>query len=231
VIPVYNEQDALESAVLDWTAALDAAAIDYELLLYDDGSSDATPQRAAALAERLPRLSLRRHPNRGHGPTILRGYREARGAWVFQADSDGEIAPAHFAELWRRRDGFDLLVGARAGRRSSAVRRLVSGLSRAVVRAGFGDGPVRDVNSPFRLYRREPLQRMLALMPDGLFAPNVVLTGLAARLRLRCCELAVPHRGRAAGSGSLGSLRLWRGCARALRETVALARRTRGAGG
>src|SRR5262245_33978912 len=107
VIPVYNEEATIADAVLEWAAELDRSAIDYELLVYDDGSCDHSGRRVEALRASIPRIVLRRHGNMGHGPTVLRGYREAHGEWIFQADSDGEVAPSSFRALWDVRHHHD----------------------------------------------------------------------------------------------------------------------------
>ena len=88
-------------------------------------------------------------------------------------------------------------------------------------------GAVHDVNSPCRLWRREALLPLLARVPDSTFAPNVILTGLAARAGLRIVEIPVGFRARRWGRTSLGSWSLWRRSARALAQTVATALRTR----
>src|SRR4029453_8247802 len=105
-----------------------------------------------ALGRERPQIVAVRQANRGHGPTILRGYGEARGQWVLQVDSDDEMDPSAFPEVWRLREA-DLVLGYRVGRQSPVARRLITAVSFWTVRLLFGAG-VRDVNSPYRLYRR-----------------------------------------------------------------------------
>jgi cellulose synthase/poly-beta-1,6-N-acetylglucosamine synthase-like glycosyltransferase len=84
VMPVYNEVAAVGAVVASWAAVLERLGIDYELLVYDDGSTDGTGAALDALAAALARLRVTHHANRGHGPSIMRGYAEATGRWVFQ---------------------------------------------------------------------------------------------------------------------------------------------------
>jgi dolichol-phosphate mannosyltransferase len=226
IVPVYQEEGALAAVLDDWTRALGALAIDYRLRVYDDGSRDGTAALLDAHARADERIEAVHQPNRGHGPTILRGYREADSAWVFQVDGDGEMPAGAFARLWEARDSYDLLVGDRRDRESAPLRRLVSASSRLLVRVAFGRGP-RDVNAPYRLWRGEALRPLLARLPDDAFAPNVLLSGLAARARLRVFETPVPHHGRRTGRGSLDLRRLAAGVARSARETIATAWRAR----
>jgi glycosyltransferase involved in cell wall biosynthesis len=226
VMPVYNEEAAIPGVLAEWEVALERLDVDYRFAVYDDGSRDGTARILGELAERDPRLLVTRHANRGHGPTILRGYREAASPWILQIDSDGEMAASHFGELWSVRDAYDFLVGARQDRVSAPVRRIVSAGSRASVHALLGRG-VRDVNSPYRLMRRERVAPLLDLLPDDPFAPNVLLSGLAARAGLRILEIPIPHEGRRTGTGSLNVRRLASGITRSFVDTLKTAVRVR----
>ena len=226
VIPVFNEARVVAEVVRGWVSALDRLGVRYELLVYDDGSTDETPAILHRLAESSPRLTVRTHGNRGHGATVLRGYREARGEWVFQADGDGELGAEGFPALWRERHDRDLVLGLRQRREGTWDRRMVSRLSALTVRALFGVR-IGDANVPFRLMRRVCLERLLAELPKALFAPNVALSGVAALRRLRIAEVPVPHRGRRAGRGSLAGGRIWWAAARSFGQTVAVALRAR----
>ncbi|MEZ5289726.1 MAG: glycosyltransferase family 2 protein [Vicinamibacterales bacterium] len=219
VVPVYNEAALVEGAVTQWLDLLDRLRIDYAFVLYDDGSTDSTADILARLAARHPRVAIRRQSNRGHGPTILRGYREAAGAWVFQTDSDGEMDTAAFEALWRSRADYDLLVGRRVDRQAPLARRLITAVSRHSVRVAFGPG-LHDVNSPYRLVRAARLRDVLPLIPDDTFAPNVLLSGLAVRHGWRVHERPVRCAARRTASGSLGGTRALRAAVRALAQTL-----------
>lgn len=222
VMPAHNEEGAVADAVAAWVAVLDALGIEYELRVYDDGSTDKTGAVLGELANRFPRLVVTSHANRGHGPTILRGYGEARGDWVFQTDSDGEMPPSAFAALWTRRDAYDALLGYRVGRRANLTRRIVTAVARLAVATLFR-ARLRDVNTPYRLMRRSWLQAELPRLPADLFAPNVVLAGLAGRAGLRIYEHPVPYHSRQSGPVRLIRGRLWRGAFRSLVQTAAVA--------
>src|SRR2546425_2631565 len=228
VMPAYNEAGAIREVVLGWDRQLGTLGVPYEIRVYDDGSRDATGDLLAALARERPTVAAVRQANRGHGPTILRGYREARGEWVFQTDSDGEMGPEAFPLVWERRHEADLVLGYRDGRAAPPARRVVTAVARWTVRLAFG-ARVRDANTPYRLYRRAALERLLAAVPPDTFAPNVLLTGLAWSAGLRVVEVPVPHRGRRTGASSIAKLRLLRAAALSFVQTarVALAQRRR----
>jgi glycosyltransferase involved in cell wall biosynthesis len=197
-----------------------------EVVAYNDGSTDESLAILEEMAAREPSLRVVSHANRGHGPTLLRGYLEAKGEWVFQVDSDGELGAGAFESLWRQREDFDFLLGHREGRRSSPARLAVTLMSRAVVATLFGRA-IRDVNSPYRLMRRTSLQELLVDLPGEPFAPNVLLSGLAGRKGLRIREVPVDHQSRRGGTVSLTSGKLARGAFRTFCQALEMNRRVR----
>ena len=226
VMPAYNEEGAIAAVVREWDAELQRVGVPYEMRIYDDGSRDRTGEILDTLAAAHPNVRPIHQSNRGHGPTLLRGYAEAAGDWVLQVDSDGEMAAAAFPTLWARREGTDLVLGYRQGRTSPLARRLITGVSRLTVRMLFGAG-VRDVNCPYRLFRRDALARLLPTVPADAFAPNVILAGLAVRAGLRVVELPVPHTNRRTGASSIVRWKLWRAAFQSFTQTVRVAVRAR----
>jgi dolichol-phosphate mannosyltransferase len=174
VIPVYNEQENLMQLLDDWQPVFRETGVPYELIFIDDGSTDNGPRVLEQLSD--PSIRVVAQPNAGHGPAILRGYRLSLAAeWVFQIDSDHQLDPAAFQELWNNRDRYDLLLAERVDKDAATGRRLISGISRGIVHFLFGTG-VNDVNSPYRLMRAARLGEALQNIPAGSFAPNVLIT-------------------------------------------------------
>jgi dolichol-phosphate mannosyltransferase len=226
VMPVYNEAGTVESVIRSWLGELDRLGVSYEFLVYDDGSRDRTPEVLGEIAKRHKRLVVSRHLNMGHGPTISKGYREARGEWVFQTDSDDEMTPSSFEHLWVRRADYDLLLGCRKGAHERLARRIIRTGSRAIVRLLFGRG-MWDVNAPYRLIRRSKLATLLPLIPPAAFAPNVIMTGLAAREQLRVYQVYVLYRPKPVGTGAIAGWRQWRTALRCAGETLSVALKSR----
>lgn len=222
VIPAFNEAAGIAGVIREWADEIARRGVTYEIRVYDDGSRDATGDEIRRAARENPRVLDAHQPNRGHGPTVLRGYREAAAEWVLLVDGDGEADPAAFPALWQQRHAAELVIGCRISRPQSPVRALVSSVARWSTHLLFASR-VHDVNSPCRLMRTESLRELLGAVPAGAFAPNILVTGLAARAGLRVVEVPVPFRPRRWGRTSLVSWRLWTRCARALAETVATA--------
>ena len=200
VMPAYNEEPLLKATVEPWLQSLRELEIGFEMLILDDGSTDQTLCLLGELAAEFPEIVVHSHPNSGHGPTILRGFREARGDWVLQIDSDGEVFPSDFQRFWRMRDDFDFLLGFREGRNLGLARNWLSRVARAWSGLCFGTH-FRDVNCPFRLMRKSFLGSYVPLIPESAFAPNLLLTGFAGRDGWRCLEIPVQWSPRRSGEG------------------------------
>ena len=224
-MPVYNEEEIVGEVAAAWLEALDGLGIDYELVAIVDGATDASEQVLRAVASRHRRLVVDVTPNRGHGPTVLRGYRRGTKAadWVFQTDSDGEMPAAGFARLWELRRNADAVIGIRTGRRQSRGRRAITLLTRLTARAAFGCR-LTDVNCPYRLMRSSALAPLLALIPDDTFAPNVAISGMLARSGARLAEVPVAHDVRTTGVASILGIKALRAAALSFGQTIRLSR-------
>lgn len=164
VIPAFNEAAALRSLV----EALLGAATWHEVMVIDDGSTDATADEAAAAGARVIR-----HPyNKGNGAAVKTGVREATGRFILIVDADGQHRPADATRLVSHLDAYDLVIGARAGRsHANLVRRLGNDLLNRV--AGYlTERPVPDLTSGFRAAKRECLIEFLHLLPNGFSTPT-----------------------------------------------------------
>ncbi len=226
VVPVYNEGHRLTAMLRAWSAELDRLGISFMLGVYDDGSSDDSEVILDRVAPQIPRLHVVRQPNVGHGPTVIRAYRETTSEWIFQVDGDDEIGPGEFTALWSLRGDADLVMGVRRGRSATWVRRMITWWAKWIVRAAYGANAA-DVNTPYRLMRSSAFKPLLDEISPNFFAPNIALTGMAAMSNLRILEVPVPCSIQPRTRSSLRGFRLWRGVARSLWQTVVVAVRFR----
>lgn len=224
VIPVFNEEKLIGECINEWLNVLDSVNLNYEILIIDDGSSDAT----ISIVERYgdnQNVQVIIKQNEGHGPTILAGYKRAVGIaeWVFQADSDNEISPNQFSALWSRRQGQDAVIAWRQGRNQTTVRRLVTFFARVTTKVLFRCH-LRDVNIPFRLIRSETLTILLEKIPSDTFAPNIALSGALSLMNYQVEECPVVFNERIVGESSLSNLGALRKGGRALLELIKISR-------
>jgi glycosyltransferase involved in cell wall biosynthesis len=163
VIPAYNEAGAIGDVV----RAVSAVPGWHEVLVVDDGSSDAT----AAEAEQAGARVIRHPYNKGNGAAVKTGIREARGEVVLLLDADGQHPPESALALVAAVGQYDMVVGARA----SADQAWLRALGNAVLKrfASWLTGrPIPDLTSGFRAARRERLLEILPLLPNGFSYPT-----------------------------------------------------------
>lgn len=219
VIPVYNEEEIISFVIQDWISELRGLKIDFTIKIYDDGSKDNTLTILNQEAQKYSELHVIDKPNSGHGPTILQGYKEAGTPWILQVDSDNEMRAEYFGALWKNREKYDFLIGIRESRRQPLSRKIVTAISRATVRTIFGKG-VTDVNSPYRLMRRQAFESIFQTIRPDTFAPNVIISGMAAKKNLRIFETGVPVKFRTTGEVSIKKWKLLKSAVKSWWQTV-----------
>jgi glycosyltransferase involved in cell wall biosynthesis len=224
VVPAHNEAGVIESVVGDVVAVVEELVAERgRVIVVDDASTDATGPLLDRLAHRFDSLSVvHLADNVGHGPALRRGFELADAVWIGHVDSDGEISAHELAALWQRRDDGDLILGVRRGRADSRDRRFVTASLRLVMRLLSGRR-IADANTPCKLVRSDLLREMLRASPPDAFAPSVLLALVAARRGARIVEVPVDAHPRAHGASWLVPTRLARGCARSVRDAVAVA--------
>lgn len=210
VMPVYNEASSLPSVIQKWVHEFDRLGLKYRIDAYNDGSKDDSLAVLTQLSETYPALTVIDKPNSGHGPTILKGYRDAsRDAdWVFQIDSDDEISVDEFESFWSKRDNYDFLIGIRHTRQKDMIRLFITKMARFSIALLFGSG-VYDVNCPYRLMRVAQFETCFALIPDDMFAPNVAISGFAVQKNYRIFQDTVRYSFRQQGTVSVGSTKMF----------------------
>lgn len=219
VLPVYNEQEIIDVVISSWYNKLNTLNIAYEICVYNDGSKDNTLKVLNSLANKYPKLQIIHKKNTGHGPTILMGFRNAKGKWIFQVDSDNEMESEYFNLIWDKREKSDFLVGIRENRTSPIARKIITYISHFIIKFLYGSG-ISDVNSPYRLYRASAFYEAFQLLPNNTFAPNVILSGYATLKKLRIYEIPIPCKLRQTGEVSIKKWNLLRAAIKSMVQTI-----------
>ena len=175
VVTVLNEEGAVDELYRRIAAALDGVA--WEAVVVDDGSTDGTWQRLAALHERDSRWrAVRFKRNFGQHPAMHAGLVRARGAIVVTMDSDLQNPPEDLPKLVAAVEaGSDVASGRRAARRDSWGRTLPSRLINGMLRR-FTKVDISDFGCAFNAYRREALEPVLDAIGKQKFTKALVLS-------------------------------------------------------
>jgi glycosyltransferase involved in cell wall biosynthesis len=226
-MPVYNEAGVIADVVgelgRDVVARLDGA----EVVVVDDGSTDATPALLDELAASHDWLTvIHAESNQGHGPSLREAFEASAGEWLFQMDSDGQQVAGELWDLWALREEADLVVGVRRGRSEGRHRDAVSAFARVASRLA-GGRRLRDVNVPFKLIRREVWDDLRGDIPERPVAPSLLIAVGASVRGWRVAEVEISHLPRRHGSSTVDVPALVRLTAGALRELIRFRRRVR----
>lgn len=172
VLPCYNEQDHVVAEVERICAAMDASGYSYELLAFDDASTDDTLARLRAAEARFPHLRVIAFATNGGSGTVRRiGTQRARGEIVVWTDADmsypNERIP-DLVEILLTDDTVDQVVGARDQEmgRHRVLRVPAKWLIRKLAET-LTNTRIPDLNSGLRAFRREVSLPYLRLLPPG----------------------------------------------------------------
>ncbi len=204
--PAYNDSGTIASMVIRAVSAASQLTPDFEVIVVNDGSSDATADIADELARLYPSVRVIHHPvNRGYGGALQTGFRSATKELVFYTDGDAQYDPGELAALWTRLGpDVDLVNGYKISR-SDPIHRIVIGrLYHHIVRRLFALG-VRDVDCDFRLMRRSILDRIQLEKTSGVICLELMKKIQDAGFRI--AEVPVHHYHRAYGRSQFFNVR------------------------
>jgi undecaprenyl-phosphate 4-deoxy-4-formamido-L-arabinose transferase len=206
VVTLYNEDGTAAEVVRRAVGALEGLGRSWELILVDDGSTDATWAAVegahAADEERIHGIRLKR--NFGQHPAMHAGLVRAEGDVLVTMDGDLQNAPEDIPKLVAAIDaGADVASGRRAARHDSWGRTLPSRLINGMLRR-FTGVTISDFGCAFNAYRRSAVEPMLGVIGRQKFTKALVLSGGASVV-----EVDVSHAPRA-GRSRYSPLRLTR---------------------
>jgi dolichol-phosphate mannosyltransferase len=209
VVPVRNEADNIAPLITEIAATLDGRWA-YEIIYVNDGSTDATAERLAAIMKQRPNLRQLRHAvSSGQSAAVRSGVRAARGAIVATLDGDGQNNPMFLPDLIAALEGggrVGLAVGQRVGRKDTGFKKLQSRIANGVRGAILRDG-TRDTGCGLKAFPREVFLSMPYF--DGL---HRFLPALVRREGFEIAYVDVIDRPRHAGVSNYGFFdRLWIG--------------------
>lgn len=197
VLPAYNEEENVASAVEEVSSVVRRLGMDYEIILVNDGSADRTGEIARELQQRIPNFRLVEHyPNRGYGGSLKAGFAAATKDLVAFIPADKQFVFGEITRFLEKIEQADVISGYRANRQDSPIRKFNALGWNSLVRLLFGY-LCRDIDCGFKLFRRKVLEHV-NLVSDGAMVDTEFLAGAKAR-GYRIAEVKVTHLPRVAG--------------------------------
>jgi glycosyltransferase involved in cell wall biosynthesis len=204
--PAYNDSGTIASMVIRAVQAASTVTDDFEVIVVDDGSTDATAAIVDELAARYPRVRVVHHArNRGYGGALQTGFRSASKDLIFYTDGDAQYDPGELTVLWAQMtDDADLVNGYKISRSDPLHRIVIGRLYHHIVATLFGL-TVRDVDCDFRLMRRSIFERIDLEKTSGVICLEMMKKITDARFRI--VEVPVHHYHRAFGKSQFFNVR------------------------
>ena len=196
VIPVYNEQDTIETLV----RAVQAVAIEKEIILVDDCSKDKTKDRLIELGKEPGIRSFYHDVNQGKGAALRTGFAQATGDIVIIQDADLEYDPQEYHKLIKPIvDGkADVVFGSRfSGGDSHRVLYYWHSLGNMVLTTMsnmFTDLNLSDMETCYKVFKREIIQKIQ--IEENRFGFEPEITAKVAKMKVRIYEVGISYYGR-----------------------------------
>ncbi|TCP39814.1 glycosyltransferase family 2 protein [Rhodovulum marinum] len=205
VIPMKNEAENV-TFLLDEIAEACAKLDSHEVIVVDDGSTDATAETVRARMAGDPSLRLLRHPaSGGQSAAVHSGVTVARAPVVCTLDGDGQNPPAELPKLWAplladTTGRLALVAGQRVGRQDTASKRWASRFANGLRARILHDG-TRDTGCGLKGFRRDAFLQLPYFDHMHRYLP-----ALFKRDGWEVALVDVAHRGRHAGTSKYNNL-------------------------
>jgi len=204
VVPVYNEEESIESLIFKLTNTLEPEFKNYEIILVDDGSCDETPMKLKLLSSNDNRLvCIRFRRNFGQHAAMYAGMARAKGELIATIDADLQNNPADILRLVKEMDvDTDIVCAYRSKRKDTILRKIPSRIVNYAAYLVTGV-KLRDFGCSLRLYRRRVIDEIVKYH-EMFTAPHALINWLGFRMK----EVEVSHVERQYGRSKMDILGL-----------------------
>lgn len=197
IMPAFDEANHIQYSIEETIKALNNLGCEYEIIVVDDGSRDATIEQAKKIAQEYPNIIVRQNRiNRGKGRTLKFGFRFATGQYVVFLDADLDLHPKQLNTFFdiMELDKADIVIGSKMHPNSVVdyplQRRIVSSVYFFLVKLMFGL-PIRDTQTGIKLFKYEVLEKIFPKILVQRFAYDLEILALAHRLGYKIAEAPI----------------------------------------
>ena len=197
VLPALNEADIIDATVEALSQTLTAYGCTYEIIIAEDGSTDGTDKKAAALAEKYSFVRhLHGEKRLGRGRALKNSFKQSNGKVLIYMDVDLATDLKHLSQLIDAIsvEGYQLATGSRMLPQSKVKRTRTRGFTSKVfnfmVRLILGS-KVKDHQCGFKAFQRDPALELLDEVEDNHWFWDTEILVRAQRRGFRVKEIPV----------------------------------------
>lgn len=208
VVPMYNEVDNVQPLLEEIRTALTPWA-EFEMVIVDDYSTDATLNKLLELKQSMPELRVIQHQrNLGQSAAVVNGVYAARFKLVATLDGDGQNNPADIIHLYTAfKTNQNALIAGHRQKRNDSVIRLLSSRVANLARKNLLKDSCADSGCGLKMFPRDNFLRLPHFKHLHRFLPALFIRQGAIVI-----NVPVSHRARLRGQSKYGVMnRLWVG--------------------
>jgi dolichol-phosphate mannosyltransferase len=177
VVPCYNEEGNLPPLLTAIAKAADALHVDYEIIITDDCSRDASWNLLKKAASENPRIRVQRFAfNCGESAASWAGIKAGQGRYIVTLDADLQNDPADLPKFLLALDKFDCVCGTRAAVRAQGdgFLRVASSRIANAIRNKLSGEQISDAGCTYRAFRRECVANLKFFKGMHRFLPTLI---------------------------------------------------------
>jgi glycosyltransferase involved in cell wall biosynthesis len=170
VLPANNEAHDIGPVIGSIRSVMDQLNHTYEIIVVDDGSTDATSERAAEAGAKVVQ-----HPyNIGNGAAVKTGIRNARGKVLVMLDADGQHPPEDIPRLLEQLQSHHMVVGARTRESETSTHRNLANRIYNWFASYVCGRKIEDLTSGFRAIYSHIARELVPLLPNTFSYPTTI---------------------------------------------------------
>ena len=197
VVPVYNEEERIAASLEKLAGYLAERPYTWEIVVADDGSTDASASIVAGVAERSPSVRLISLPHRGKGSAVRAGMLATDAEWRFLCDADLSMPPEQLDRFLPGGEppSEEIVIGSReapgARRIGEPSRRHIIGRAYTIAVWMLAFRGIEDTQCGFKLFRGDVAERIFQTQTLDGFGFDVEVLFMARKMGVSIREQAI----------------------------------------
>ncbi len=193
IIPAYNEAKRLPPTLVDISKHLEKIEFEYEIIVVDNNSTDATSEVVERFSHLIKNLKLVKLEMKGKGLAVKEGMLKAEGEYRAFTDADNSISFDQIINALKHfRDGVDVVIGSRdvkgAREEQPWYRQLAGNIGNLIIQALLLPG-LWDTQCPLKIFKAEVAEKVFSVAKIKHWGFDVEILSLAKKMGYKIKEI------------------------------------------